>query len=500
MTSSDAARSEAAEPSSGGTVDGTQPEAEPGMRAPGQPTRRVMFALLLPLFAALLSISSVIVAAPVIVAGIGASESDLQWILTGYALAFGMGLVPAGRAGDLWGRRGMFLAGTGFFGLTSAAAALAPSPELLIVARVLMGLASSMLLPRIIGVIQQLFTGAARGQAYGLMATVIGLGVALGPLVGGLLVELAPEEYSWRLVFGINVPIGLLGVVLGVLWLPRRRAPRARASGNLRQLDPIGVLLLTAAIVLIMLPFIQLRGGWGVVAAAAGVLLAAGWVLWERRLGRRRPEDPMVDLRLFTLPSYTWNSAILVLYFLGMPAMWAVIPIYLQDGLGHSALTAGIVSLPSGLMVLLLASGVGKRVPRWGTRMLVLGSCTAVLAVLMLAGAVHLMGSDYGSLWWIAVAIGVSGFSQALLIPSAQTLSMQDVPEQMAGASGGVQQTVQRIFTAMGMAVATGVYFLVAQDHGHQQAMVISALLIAAAMSTSVLAAVGAARAAKRTR
>ncbi|WP_150462070.1 MFS transporter [Nesterenkonia ebinurensis] len=461
------------------------------------PTRRVIFALLLPLFASLLSISSVIVAAPVIVEGIGATDSDLQWILAGYALAFGMGLVPAGRAGDLWGRRGMFLAGTGFFGLTSAAAALAPNPELLIVARVLMGLASSMLLPQIIGVIQQLFTGSVRGQAYGLMATVIGLGVALGPLVGGVLVELTPQEYSWRLVFGINVPIGLIGVLLGALWLPRRRAPRARASHNLKQLDPVGVLLLTTAIVLIMLPFIQVRSAWGILVATAGAVLLAGWVAWERWLGLHRPQDPMVDLRLFTLPSYTWNSAILVLYFLGMPAMWAVIPIYLQDGLGHSALTAGIVSLPSGLMVLLLASAVGKRVPRWGTRMLVVGSSTAVFAVLMLAAAVHLMGSAYGSLWWIALAIGVSGFSQALLIPSAQTLSMQDVPERMAGASGGVQQTVQRIFTAMGMAVATGIYFMVAEGQGHQQAMVVSALLIAAAMSTAVIAAIGAARAAR---
>ncbi|NLS10381.1 MFS transporter [Nesterenkonia sp. MY13] len=465
--------------------------------APAPPTTRVMIALLLPLFAALLSISSVIVAAPVIVEGIGATESDLQWILSGYALAFGMGLVPAGRAGDLWGRRGMFLTGVGLFGLTSLGAAAAPNPELLILARIAMGLASAMLLPQIIGVIQQLFTGAARGRAYGLMSTVIGLGVAMGPLVGGVLVEVAPEELAWRLVFAINVPVALIGVLFGALWLPRHDRVSAHPK-RLSRLDPVGVVLLTAAILLIMLPFIQLRGWWAVLVAVTGVLLLVAWVIWERRLGRRRPEDPMVDLRLFTLPSYTWNSAVLVLYFIGMPAMWAVIPLYIQDGLGYSALTAGLVSLPSGVMVLLLAAQVGKRVPRYGSRMVLAGSVFAVLSLLMLAGAAWLMETTWGSLWWIAVAIGVSGFSQALLIPSAQTMSMQDVPEYMAGASGGVQQTVQRIFTAMGMAGATGLYFALVAQGNHQHAMTISAIVMAAAMLTAVIAAVGAARAARR--
>ena len=147
--------------------------------APSQ--RRVMTALLLPLFASLMSISSVMVALPAIEEGLSATSSDLQWVLSGYALAFGIGLVPAGRAGDLWGRRRMFLAGVAVFGLASLIAAFSISPQMLNVMRILMGLGSSMLVPQIIGMIQRLFTGSARGRAYGLMSTVIGLAVALGP-------------------------------------------------------------------------------------------------------------------------------------------------------------------------------------------------------------------------------------------------------------------------------------------------------------------------------
>lgn len=156
--------------------------------------RRMMAALLMPLFAALLSISIVNVALPAIEDGLGASSSDLQWVLSGYALAFGVALVPAGRAGDLWGRRRVFLLGVAFFGLSSLFSALAPTPEMLNLARILMGLGAGMLVPQIIGMIQRLFSGSARGRAYGLMSTVIGVAVAAGPAVGGLLIDATPRR------------------------------------------------------------------------------------------------------------------------------------------------------------------------------------------------------------------------------------------------------------------------------------------------------------------
>lgn len=465
--------------------------------------------MFLPLFAALLSISIVNVALPAIETGLGASDSDLQWVLSGYALAFGVALVPAGRAGDLWGRRRFFLLGVIFFGLASLLTALAPDPLLLNIARVLMGVGAGILTPQIIGMIQRLFSGAERGRAYGMMSTVIGLAVAAGPALGGLIIDTTSPEIGWRLTFLINVPVALTALVFALMWLPKpldddadpqaqvEEAVSALGPRGFHRLDPVGVVLLSAAVVMIMLPFIQFRSLFGAVLGVLGAAVLLVWVMWERRLGRRHAGAPMVDMALFTVPSYTLNSLVLGLYFTGMPAVWAIVAVYVQQGLGEGALIAGLVTLPSALMVMLLSSSVGKRVAVRGSQLLVWGTVLSVLAMLAVAGAAALMGTGYGSLWLLTAAVAGVGISQALIIPSAQTLSMQDVPERMAGAAGGVAQTAQRVCTAVGVALITGIYFSVSARGEHQDGLVFGALGIAVFMVSSVAAAVFAARRAR---
>jgi MFS family permease len=466
----------------------------------GAPSARVLIALLLPLFASLMSISSVMVALPAIEEGLGATSADLQWVLSGYALAFGVGLVPAGRAGDLWGRRRFFLIGTAVFAATSLAAAFAPNPLMLNAMRIAAGLGAAMLVPQIIGMIQRLFTGQARGRAYGLMSTVIGVAVAIGPLLAGVLIDAASADTGWRLVFLLNVPVTAAALIAAFLWLPKFRdghpttSTAAGAFRGIRKLDPLGAGLLSVAIVCVMLPVIQFTNLIGAAVGVGGLALLVLWYWWEKQLGERDAEAPMVNLRLFTLPSYTWNSAVIILYFAGMPGIWAVVAIYVQQGLGLSALTAGLVMLPSAAMVILLASQVGRRVERIGPQMLVLGSVAAVISMFVLAGAALLQSTQWASIGWVALALGVNGLSQALIIPSAQTLSMQDVPESMAGAAGGVAQSAQRVVTAIGLAVVTAVYFMVLSRYDHQTALLVTALVISGIMLTSVLAAVGAAR------
>ncbi|WP_147108032.1 MFS transporter [Nesterenkonia populi] len=466
------------------------------------PDRRVLAALMLPMFASLLSISSVMVALPAIEAGLGASSSDLQWVLSGYALAFGVGMVPAGRAGDLWGRRRMFLIGAGLFGLASLGAALAPTPTVLNLMRFAMGFGSSLLVPQVIGMIQRLFTGSARGRAYGMMSTVIGLGLALGPLIAGVLLELGEDRFAWRLVMAVNVPVVAVALVLAYLWLPVPKdditPPEPGQPRGLARLDPLGAVLLTTAILLILLPVIQFQNLVGAALAVAGLVLLGLWVLWERSLGRRSPGAPMVDLRLFAIPSFTWNSSVLILYFAGMPAMGAVVAVYVQQGMGHSALVAGLVTLPAAMLVMLLSAQVGRRVERLGPRMMVVGTAAAVGSAAALMGAALLMGTPLASVWWIVAGMTINGVAQALIIPSAQTLSMQEVPEHVAGASGGVTQTAQRIVTAIGMAGVTGVYYAVADGQDERSGLLIAALVLTALMSTALVAAVFAARRASK--
>ncbi len=459
---------------------------------------------MLPMFGSLLSISSVMVALPAIEEGLGATPSDLQWVLSGYALAFGVGMVPAGRAGDIWGRRRMFLMGVAVFGCASLGAALAPSPLVLNLMRFIMGFGSSLLVPQVIGIIQQLFTGAARGRAYGMMSTVIGLGLALGPLLAGVLLELGDDHFAWRLVMAVNVPVVAVALVLAYLWLP---VPAGDASGSsseqqlrgIARLDPVGALLLTGSILLILLPFIQFQSPAGVALALAGLGLLGVWVLWERRMAQRNPAAPMVDLRLFAIPSFTWNSSVLILYFAGMPAMGAVVAVYVQQGMGHSALVAGLVTLPSAVLVMALSTQVGRRVERLGPRMMVAGTTAAVVSAAALMGAALLMGTPVSSVWWIVAGMTINGLAQALIIPSAQTLSMQEVPEHVAGASAGVTQTAQRIVTAIGLAGVTGVYYAVAAARDQEAGLLAAAAALTALMTAALLAAAFAARRASRT-
>ncbi|HEU4347618.1 MAG TPA: MFS transporter, partial [Actinoplanes sp.] len=212
---------------------------------------------------ALLDVSIVNVALPSIRADLHLAPGELQWVLSGYALTFGLLLVPAGRLGDARGRRGVFIAGLAGFTLASAAAGLATGPLSLIVARLVQGAAGGVVMPQISGLIQQLFEPRERGRPFGLLGSTIGISTAVGPLLGGLLIQAFGAQSGWRWIFYINVPIGVVAIVLGWRWIPggsaRAGTPRTRAS-----MDPIGVLLLGVGVLLLLLPLVQEREwhGW----------------------------------------------------------------------------------------------------------------------------------------------------------------------------------------------------------------------------------------------
>ena len=178
----------------------------------------------------LLDVSIVNVAVPSIDRALHATPSDLQWVLSGYALTFGLILVPAGRFGDARGRRTGFVAGLVLFTVTSAVAGLATSPLWLIVARLVQGAAAGVVNPQVSGMIQQLFRGAERGRAFGLLGATIGISTAVGPLLGGLLIQAGGEQHGWRFVFFVNVPVGIVALMLGWRLLPRDSGPSAASA------------------------------------------------------------------------------------------------------------------------------------------------------------------------------------------------------------------------------------------------------------------------------
>ncbi|NUL44174.1 MFS transporter [Cellulosimicrobium funkei] len=446
-----------APPSPGAVLTAQHPAPRPAQPPGGN---KILVVLLVPLFMSLMSVSVVNVALPAIESGLNASAADLQWVLAGYALSFGVVLVAAGRAGDLWGRKPLFIAGILVFTVGSLASGLSVDPLMLNLSRVVTGLGSGLLNPQIIGIIQNVFHGRERGRAYGLFGTVVGLGVAIGPTLGGVILGALGPEWGWRTTFLINVPFGVLSAVLAAVWLrPPARVRSEEARRNLGALDPIGAVLLAAAVACLMIPFIM-PGTWLLLAAAA-VLLAAWW-WWEQRMKRRFPATgraPMVDPDLFRIPSFSYSTVATAFLLGAMPGLWAVQAIVTQQGLGYSALAAGMTSLPTALAVMVLSPWIGSHVHRRGPLFVVVGAVLALGAVALSMVAFHQIALGAWPYWTLALCLFPFGPAQALLMTSSQVLTMHEVPPRAAGAAGGVSQTAQRVLTATGLAAVTGAFY-----------------------------------------
>ena len=467
------------------------PQPAPDTYVPDPARWRILAVLLVAMFMSLVGVSIINVVLPSIQEGLNASETDLQWALTGYALTFGVVLVAAGRAGDVFGRGPLFIAGVVLFTLSSVAAGLAPDPASLNAARVVQGLGSGLLNPQAVGMIQQYFRGAERGRAYGVLGSVIGVSVAIGPVLGGLIIALAGEGQGWRWTFLVNVPVGALAIVLALRWFPRpmRNSRIAGSPALSRDLDPVGAVLLSLAMLVLLLPFVE-RGmgarGWLLVPAGLGLL--GLWVWWELRY-RRRGRSPMVDLALVRIRSFSIGTLIAGLYFMGVTSVWVLVAMYVQTGLGRSALEAGLVGLPAAMLSAVSSHWAGKRVVRSGAQILIAGLGSAVLGLVLTIVVVRLVADQGISVWWMAATLAFIGIAQGMVITPNQTLTLSEVPLSYSGSAGGVLQTGQRLGTAAGLAVITGVAFSVLVDTDWTTAFIVGfAMTTAMVLVTMVVA------------
>ncbi|MFL6127759.1 MAG: MFS transporter [Mycobacteriales bacterium] len=437
---------------------------------------RALAVVLVSGFMVLLDVTIVNVALPSIAAGIGADESDLQWIVSGYALAFGLVLVAGGRVGDALGRRPTLVAGLALFTLASAACGATQDPTWLVVARLVQGIGGGLITPQNAGLIQDLFRGAERGRAFGLLGAVIGVSTAVGPLLGGLLIQLGGAEDGWRWIFLVNLPIGLAAIVLAFRTVPHT----PRRAGQRTDYDPAGALVLGVATFLLLYPFVEARswagaGKWLLLVPAA--LLLAGFVLWERAY-RRRGREPMVDLALFARRSYTFGSTLALLYFAGFTAVFFIYTQFLQEGVGYSALQAGLASTPFALGAA-VAAGLGGRVVYRIGRSLVAGGL--VLVAIGILGSWLAIGLVPGPAvgWAVALPFLVAGIGNGLVISPNQTLTLSEVPPRQGGAAGGVLQTGQRLGSAAGIAAVGSLFYArLADTRGDFEAAVRDGLLV----------------------
>ncbi len=440
-------------------------------------------------FMTLLDVSIVNVALPSIEQGLGASSSQLQWVLTGYALAFGLVLVSAGRLGDSHGRKRLFLIGLTVFIAGSLLCGIAGDATLLTLSRVLQGVGAGALQPQVTALIQSMFDGTERGRAFGLFGGTIGVSTASGPIIGGAILALVPGDDAWRWIFLVNLPIGVLALVLAWRWLP------AGSSRPPERLDVVGSLLLGLAVLLVLLPLQEravLGAGLTVASLVAAVVAGVGFTRWERRHAARG-HTPLVRPELVREASYASGVTMGALFFAGFTAVFFTLSLYLQQGLGYTPLQAGLVQTPFAVASAVSAPLSGRAVATRGRALVVLGLCLVVAGLLAAVAVIALVAPAVGTTrtgLLLVLPLAVAGAGSGMVISPNVTLTLAGIGQADAGSASGVLQTFQRLSSAAGIAVVGSLFFMItaAGDPAGAAATALgcSALLVALALVPAV--------------
>ncbi len=408
------------------------------------------------MFMSLLDTTIVNVALPTIRTSLDASEATLSWIISGYALAFGLALIPAGRIGDRFGHKWVFIGGLALFTLASVACGLAVDSTQLVVARVIQGLGGGIFFPPVQAFVQLLFEPRKRGAAFGVMGAVIGVSSALGPIVGGLIIAALGEENGWRWIFAVNVPIGVLAIIAAVVLLP------SGSEGKRLSADGVGLGLLSLALVAILVPLIQgEQEGWPLwtyLSLAAGVVLLVLFALWERRVAARGAE-PLVPPRLFAHPSFTGGAILALVFFAAFTSIFFTISILWQAGLGRTALESGLVAVPFAIGNIIGASQSDRLAQRLGRTVLVLGNALLSLGLVAAFLLVLLVPTVDLTNWHLLAPLFIAGLGAGLFIAPNVRFIVATVDRPDAGAASGVIGTMQRIGSAIGIAIIGSVLF-----------------------------------------
>lgn len=392
------------------------------------------------LFMIMLDNTIVNVALPAIQGDLGIGVSELEWVVTGYALSFAVLMLTGGKLADMYGRRRIFLAGLTIFTISSFFCGLAGSPEMLIAARVVQGVGSAFMMPATLSIITATFPPRERGAALGIWAGVSAMALAIGPLVGGLITV----HIGWNWIFYVNVPVGLLGLVCA-----RVIIRESKDTSHEQRLDVPG--LLTSGVALFALVFALIEAnshGWTsplILGLFALALVAGGaFVLLEMR-----QRLPMFDLTLFRDATFVGANTVALLVSLAMFGVFFFISLYMQNVLGYSAVRAGAAFLPMTLLIIAVAPAAGKSSDRVGSRWLMAGGMALVACCLLLFAQLQ---SD-SSYWSLLPAMILGGIGMAITMTPMTAAAMSSVPVDKAGVGSGMLNTFRQIGGALGIAV-----------------------------------------------
>jgi EmrB/QacA subfamily drug resistance transporter len=408
----------------------------------------VLVVLCLGTFAILLDSTIVNVALPSVITDLHAPLDQAIWVVNAYLLVFTALLILAGRLGDMFGPRRLFTGGLALFALASALCGAAQAPGQLIAARVLQGVGAAALTPQAMVIIQRVFPRERMGAAFGIFSSMVGLAAVSGPTLGGVLTT----YLSWRWVFYVNLPIAAAGIALAYAFVPEIRARQRR------RLDPLGVLLASAGLAIVVYGLIEgQRYAWGAVAGGitipeiigAGLVILVGFAAWERRY-----REPLVPPGLFRSRTFTIMVALNLAVQFALQSMLLVNAINLQSVLGMTAVHAGLTGLPLTVALTAMAPFAGRLTDRVGGKYVLMAGLTVY--AIGIAGVAAVSSVLATSLTFAPVLL-VAGLGMGAIFAPLATMAMRAAPPHLAGAASGVLNTGRQLGGALGAAITGAV-------------------------------------------
>ena len=418
----------------------------------------------------MIDVTIVNVALPTIRRDLHASATQLEWVVSGYMLAFAAALIIAGNLGDRFGRKRVFLAGVTVFGLASLAAGLSGSGAELIAARVAQGTAAAAMAPQVLATFRAVFAGAERGKAFSIYGAMLGFASAVGLLLGGVLTEANLFGWSWRAVFFVNIPVAACALIAGLRFVPETRDPGARRP------DVPGAVLLAASLVAIVYPLLEGRQlGW---PAWVWVLLAGGvaglgvlGLVEARRAGRADGPAPLLKAGLFRGPAFAAGLGVQMAFSAGLQGFFLAFALWLQAGEHFSPLKAGLTAVAFSAGSFIGAPVAVPLAQRYGRRVLAIGGVLMAAGIAGVSLVVSHVGVN-GSPWPVVPGLVVCGAGLALLIIPLVNVVLAAVPVEAAGGASGLFGTAQQLGGAVGVAVFGTVFFGYLSGHSFEASIV----------------------------
>ena len=402
------------------------------------------------------------VAAPTIRRELGGSYAVIEWVTAAYALAMAVGLLTGGRLGDIFGRRRVLLTGMAGFVLASAACAAAQSAGELIAARAVQGLLGAIMLPQVFGLIRDMFEAHEMGKAFGVYGPVMGLSAMLGPIAAGGLISANVLGTGWRMIFLVNVPVGLAALVLGARTLP------AGVSSGARRLDLPGALLAGVAMFLLVFPLAQGHAlGWpawlfGMLAASVLVLAGFGWYQVRRQ---RAGRDPLVEPSVFRHRPYTAGIVFSVVFTGSLGGIVMIFNVFLQNGLGFTPWHSAVTTAPWAAGAFIGSAAGGIAMAKLGRRVLLAGLVVEAAGLAGIFLVMRVAGGGVSTVDLLAPMV-IGGIGMGMVFVPLFDIVMAGVRPQEMGSASGVLQTVNSLGMSLGIAGIGAIFFALAGGHG----------------------------------